>query len=238
MHVAVNLPDDPKLAERFSKHPHVIVESAPSQIEGVEFAIGSWKRRLLLRREQHGVKGLPELMDNNPLVCADQASVPNPLTTLALIALGPLIRAGILLEPPSILSNIDDDSELNDYLGDEGWLRGADVAFVESLLANAGTAVVIAMIQTPQHESDIDALYEECYSRSFYVRRDEDSEWDVRLVAGKPFAKYRLRISDDDAASLLTIQVLADLDGKCGSAQAVHMFNIMCGFEESLGIED
>jgi hypothetical protein len=29
---------------------------------------------------------------------------------------------------------------------------------------------------------------------------------------------------------------MSDRDGKCGAAQFVHALNIMCGFEESLGI--
>jgi N-acetyl-gamma-glutamylphosphate reductase len=48
---------------------------------------------------------------------------------------------------------------------------------------------------------------------------------------------YRLRVTPNDNASLLTIQVLADRDGKCGAAQVVHMMNVMAGFEETLGLE-
>jgi N-acetyl-gamma-glutamylphosphate reductase len=29
---------------------------------------------------------------------------------------------------------------------------------------------------------------------------------------------------------------MADRNGKCGAAQVVHAMNVMCGFEESLGI--
>jgi N-acetyl-gamma-glutamylphosphate reductase len=29
---------------------------------------------------------------------------------------------------------------------------------------------------------------------------------------------------------------MADINGKIGAAQYVHMMNVMCGFEESLGI--
>jgi N-acetyl-gamma-glutamylphosphate reductase len=36
--------------------------------------------------------------------------------------------------------------------------------------------------------------------------------------------------------SLLTVQVMIDRNGKGGAAQVVHAFNVMNGFEESLGI--
>jgi N-acetyl-gamma-glutamylphosphate reductase len=31
---------------------------------------------------------------------------------------------------------------------------------------------------------------------------------------------------------------MADRDGKAGAAQVVHALNVMCGFEESLGIPE
>jgi hypothetical protein len=66
------------------------------------------------------------------------------------------------------------------------------------------------------------------------VRRDDASIWDKGLVEGEPFALYRLSLMHDQPESLLKIQVIADKDGKCGAAQIVHAFNVMCGFEESL----
>jgi N-acetyl-gamma-glutamylphosphate reductase len=56
------------------------------------------------------------------------------------------------------------------------------------------------------------------------------------LVAGKPFSAYRLRVVPDEPNSLLTVRLLSDPLGKCGAAQVVHAMNVMCGFEESLGI--
>ena len=99
-------------------------------------------------------------------------------------------------------------------------------------------ATVISAIQTPDRLEDLDDLYEEAFGRSFFVRRDEASEWDVKLVKSKPHSLYRMRISPDKPQSLLTVQVMADKDGKCGAAQVVHCMNVMAGFEETLGIED
>lgn len=81
---------------------------APS---GIRFQQGAWERRIEADRPDLPVKGLIELMDNNPIVCADEMSVPGPASTLALIALGPLLRAGAPLEPPSIAFSFEDSGK-------------------------------------------------------------------------------------------------------------------------------
>ena len=58
----------------------------------------------------------------------------------------------------------------------------------------------------------------------------------VRQVLGRPEARYRLTLAPDSPHSLLTIRVLADFNGKVGASQVIHAMNVMCGFEESLGI--
>ncbi len=95
----------------------------------------------------------------------------------------------------------------------------------------------MAAVTTPDEPDDFDALFEEAYSRSFFVRRDETSPWDLDLVRGRPHAVYRLRLTPDEPLSLLTIQVMAARDGKAGAAQTIHALNIMAGFEETLGLE-
>jgi hypothetical protein len=183
------------------------------------------------------VMGLVELMDNNPLVCADEASVPSPASTLALIALGPLARTGLLVERPTLIVNVPaDEEDVRLYLATMGWEEGCTLSAEETDLGGAAAATAIAAITNPETFDEIDALYEEAFGRSFFVRRDETSDWHVSLVLGKPHALYRLRLTPGDAESLLTVQVMADLKGKCGAAQVVHAFNVMCGFEESMGI--
>jgi N-acetyl-gamma-glutamylphosphate reductase len=95
----------------------------------------------------------------------------------------------------------------------------------------------MAVIDTPESLGDIDALYEDAFGRSFFVRRDEASDWHVSLAVDKPYALYRVRIGPDEPNSLLTIRVMADIRGKCGAAQLVHALNVMAGFEESVGID-
>lgn len=173
--------------------------------------------------------GLIELADNNPMVCAEAVSVPGPGETLALIALGPLAKAQLVLESPIILTNarIHDDL-LEAHLFDLGWDEGFFVNYEEIDFGDALVLNVLAKLKDPA--ADLDDLFEECYGRSFFVRRDQESEWDTKLVAGTPFALYRLVRTED----LVRVQVMADRNGKAGAAQLIHAMNVMCGFEESL----
>jgi len=185
------------------------------------------------------VGGLVELMDNNPLVCADEASVPDPAATLGLIALGPLIRAGLMVEPPVLQFSFEVDFQpLAAEIAAWGW-DGEIIATAEAQeLGDVLSLNALVEIDTPADWNAIDDLFHESYGRSFFVRESAGGDWDTQLVAGKPWAVYRLRITPDEPRSLLTIQVMADRDGKCGSAQAIHAFNVMAGFEESLGLEE
>ncbi len=171
-----------------------------------------------------------EIVDNNPLICTNQFSVPSPLATLILIAVSPLIDAGLLLEPPVVQTNLAVEN-LDEFLGFDATISSEPQSF-----GSVGVSTVISAIQTPARVEDLDDLYEERYGRSFYVRRAEQGIWDTQEVAGKPHAAYRLRIAPDNPSSLLTVQVMADLDGKLGSAQVIHAFNVMNGFEETAGI--
>src|SRR5215218_131169 len=94
---------DPRLLELLRNHPRV-AEVTTSDEPCLAFHQGPWNRRVLSGDPTPALAGLVELMDNNPLVCADEASVPDPASTLALIALGPLIRAGLLVESATMLT--------------------------------------------------------------------------------------------------------------------------------------
>jgi hypothetical protein len=183
--------------------------------------------------------GLVELMDNNPLVCADEASVPPPISTLALVAFGPLAWAGLLVEPPTlIVSRSVEQENPADWLATAGYEGGLSVHEEPQELGSVIAATGMAKITTPSDWSDIDALYEERFGRSFFVRREEDALWDVALAQGKPECFYRLRYTPDEPHSLLTVFMLADEHGKCGAAQLIHAMNVMAGLEESIPFEN
>ena len=227
---------DPAIARLLRAHP--FVELAPGgPPSGLAFVQGDWSRRVLVGRMDEEQRGILEIMDNNPLVCADSMSVPSAGATLAMIALGPLAAGGLIADSPTIVTTEPlDESEVAALMEPLGWLGGSYVHVEPQPGLVVAAVTVMVAIQTLPDLEDIDALYEERYDRTFYVRRDEASEWDAALVAGWPHALYRLRIAPDEGTSLLTIRVIADREGKAGAAQAVHAMNVMAGFEESLGI--
>lgn len=225
------------LEARLRSHPDVSVQGSADSAGLVFEQFG--RKRTVNPDLQAELAGLPEMMDNNPLVCADAAAVPSPEGTLALIAVGPLIRAGLLVEAPTLIFSFPASEEaVAQALLTEGWTEGATVAAEPAELKTVRALTAMAVVNT-QELSDLDELddlYDEAFSRSFFVRREEERNWAPSLVEGQAHAVYRLRILPDEPYSLLTIQVLADQHGKLGAAQLIHQMNIMAGFEESLGI--
>lgn len=227
-----------RLRKSLHSHPHV---SSVSTSEQTRVALvlhqGAWRREILVGNHDVPIKGLIELMDNNPVVCADQISLPSAASTLALIALGPLIAAGILTETPTLVFNFEADPfDVDNFLATEGWNEGALIHTEPVDLDGVKVVTAMAAIRTPDDLDEVDDLYEERFGRSFFVRRDEDSDWEPGLVRNKPYAVFRLEISEDHPVSLLKIRVMADRHGKLGEAQIIHAMNVMAGFEESLGI--
>jgi N-acetyl-gamma-glutamylphosphate reductase len=227
--------DVPGLSGLLARHPRVTVAGGTTSAD-LEFVDGG-RRRSVRTGCTDGVFGLLELMDNNPLVCADEVGVPDTLSTLAAIALAPLIRAGLLFEKPVVISgDAGSTEEVERTLFTLGWHEGVTLQTTEAVLPCAA-ATVMAIVICPDDLDDLDDLYDEAYGRSFFVRRDEVSEWVPELVLGRPHAAFRLSLTPGGARCLLTIRVLADFQGKCGAAQIVHAMNLMAGFEETLGLE-
>jgi N-acetyl-gamma-glutamylphosphate reductase len=192
----------------------------------LEFQQGAWSRSIDLR-PQGDPMGLLELIDNNPLVCADRISLPGSAGTLALIALGPLLQNGLLAKAPLIKLNFPAEGDLTRWLNDHEYSVSLDTQWLVGVRA----AQITTTIKDAERK-DLENLYEEHYSRSFYVRRDQNSDWEPGLAKQKPEAIYKLEFRSDS----LIIDVLSDPNGKAGACQAVHAMNIMGGFEETLGI--
>lgn len=221
-----------------SRHPQVEwMGEAPS---GIRFQQGDWERRIEADRPDLPVKGLIELMDNNPIVCADEMSVPGPASTLALIALGPLLRAGTPLEPPSIAFSFEDSGEdIAAWLATESWAGGADCVYEP---VDAGTVLActgMAVVRTPDSPEEYRSLYEGCFGRSFFVRERSGPALPRSEVEGSPYAFFSVEVgASGEPTCLVVVRVIADRNGKCGAAQLVHAFNLMAGFEESVGIAE
>jgi hypothetical protein len=227
---------DPAVARLLARHPFVELVDG-GRATGVEFSQGIWERAVFVGRSDEEQRGILEIMDNNPLVCADSMSVPSAGATLAMIALGPLASGGLIADSPTIAVTVPtEEAEIDALMEPLGWYDGSYVHYEPQPLDSVVAATVMVAIKTPEELDDIDALYEERYGRTFFVRRDEESEWNSSLVAGQPYALYRLLVAPDEGTSLLTIRVIADRDGKAGAAQVVHAMNVMAGFEESLGL--
>jgi hypothetical protein len=226
---------DPRLLSFLRSHPRVkeVVEGGGP---GLRFQQGTWFRSVEIGNPSLEVAGLVELMDNNPLVCADVASIPDPASTLTLVAIGPLVRASLLVESPTDITNFPAEPDLiGRFLQKEGWADGVTYHSEPIDLGPVLVASCIAAIKTPARLEDIDDLYGEFFGRSFFVQRCVEG-WDIDLVLGKNHAVFKMQISPDEPNSLLSIQAMADRDGKCGAAQVVHCMNVMAGFEETLGI--
>ena len=223
--------NDPAVLHLLRQHPKVTaVETGDAPLR---FQQGEWAREVAVGISECEVRGVPELMDNNPMVCADSVAVPSAGATLAVLALGQLVRAGILVEGPALLANMEVSAEeLGYFLGP----MGVTTQVEEVELRSAVAVTAICAIATPDRLEDLDDLYAEAYGRSAFVGNGDDAAWDVSRIVGTPYALYRLRIAPDQPQSLLTVQVMADRDGKCGAAQIVHAMNIMAGLEETLGI--
>lgn len=224
------------------RHPGVhLVDYADEKEPYIRFEQHGWVREVFFGHpEVEGPYGLIEIMDNNPLVCADRASCPGPAATLALIALNPLIRAGILVEKPSILFSFEEYlAEVEPALKRLEWAQGAKVAVRKEDLDGCVKAMITATIRTPQNPQDVDDLYEEIYGRAFFVRKASPGDDLVSLTRGRPFAMYMLSLdmefSPQETASLRS-EVVSSIHGKAGCAQLVHMMNVMAGFEEDLGV--
>jgi hypothetical protein len=229
-------PSDPHLADAFSRHPRVDTVTHGRYSDRIEFQRGDWARQLFFENP-HVLTGLTELMDNNPLVCADEASVLPTAAVLPSLALGPLALAGLLQEPPVVLTNAKiSETDLSLWLRFSAWDQGVTLSGEVIPMNGVLSCTCIALVPNLDDPTEIDDLFEERYGKSLYIRRNEDSEWDTRLVQNQPFAVYRLRWTPGEKESLLTVQAMADTQGKCGSGQIIHMFNVMNGFEESLGI--
>ncbi len=229
-----------RLRDHLAAHPAVALDHfEEAEAERINFTSGEWHRETVVGCSSiDGPYGLVELMDNNPLVCADRASCPGPAATLALIGLGPLIRGGLLVERPSVLFSFDGDyDEVDAALGSMEWQQGATCAGEPAPFAGVLSATCLAAVRVPESAEEIDELYDEAYGRSFFVKGAASNSLDLERLRGAAHAEYALALTEGiDGLGMLRIQVLAHSDGKCGASQLVHMFNVMAGFEEDLGI--
>lgn len=221
----------PALQKLLQGHPFVAIESfAEEEINRIEFDSGRPRKAY---QGNSGVEqyGLTELMDNNPLVCAGEASVTGAAATLVMVALGPLAKAGLIMELPAIALNFGPATdEIDAALATEGWLGGTATATSDGE-PEALVAECICMIRLPGNAEDIQSLYDECFARSFFVREGQGP------TENQAHASYSISVeAHGDSTALARVVSASNRHAKSGAGGLVHMFNVMCGFEESLGV--
>lgn len=222
------------LAALLSAHPQVEFSTeTPTQDMVIEFSQDGWNRKVSVGNAPGSVFGLVEMMDNNPMVCADHVGIPPVDATLMLIALGPLFRAQLLSETPVCIANVDGDEAVREaFLGE--YTDSPEHLFHAEPVPGAPEGLVVAsgIARLPDVAwEDLKELYEESFGRSFFVRELMPGQnWEPDLVLGTPYAVYRMTRIEE----LLKVQVMADRHGKGGEAQLVHAMNVMAGLEESL----
>lgn len=221
------------LAHLLAHHPYLSVDEELGN--GVELRSGDWVRQVRQGDLECGLFGLVELMDNNPLVCADQLSVPSAAATLALVTAGPALRAGIAVDEVMFASSLPEAPDLDRALSAYG-----SPMWSWSQVAPADDTVEMASALIPVGDAqDLAVLYEEAFARSFYVRLMQAGDsWHPDDVRHRPYAHLQLRVTKGDGGALLNSVAMADRNGKLGAAQLVHAMNVMCGFEESAGIPE
>lgn len=227
-----------RLCAYLAGHPHVEVSSfCESAVSRMDWKQGNWSRVAHVGKPDLGENyGLIELMDNNPLVCADRASTPGAEATLALIATGPLLRADLLTGNANLHYSGEGDFEETTIA-----LRRQSSTFAPQFSCEQGFANNVAQISArlevkPTTKGDLIELFEEAYGRSFFVKHLPGEEFKTSVPIHTPNAIYSLEIPDSITVETLFVHVKADINGKCGAAQLVHLYNIMSGNEESLGL--
>lgn len=218
------------------RHPGVDLGVwVPSDRLGMRFLEGGMEREVLQGCvASDGTYGLIELMDNNPLVCAKHGSIPGALATLGLTCLGPLARAEMLAGTPNVAPSFEDDgAELAAALQLEGFSGAVQVT--PSTGERRGLLSVRCTVPLRSRSlAEVEELFSELYGRSFFLRPAKvlaDNQ-----ILGTPFATYSFDAALLESQGVLEIRAAADADGKCGAAQMVHMFNVMAGYEEDLGL--
>ena len=222
--------------QRLLQHNPKMDATRTTSFEGIEF-VTNRSRFVSFNSDGTEVGGVIELMDNNPLVCATRAWVPNAAGCLATLALGPILEAGLVIEPPAVLTSfLAEEEPVLAALATTGYTGGITFSCEDHDLGTVRGVYCIAKISNPQSFDELDDIYEERYGRSFFVRREEEKEWSRELVESKPWACYRLELTEGEEHSLLAIHLMADVHGKAGEGHLIHAMNVMAGFEESVGL--
>lgn len=213
------------VASLLRHHPRiekVIVADSPI----VRFTTRGWKRELHIGNSQCYVRGVPELIDNNPIVCCDEFSLPSPFAHALSLVAGPMSLSGIPTLVQAVASNLSSNNE-----SDKAFLEDIYLDTTRTLLTDrAGTEsdILEAVLRIPEdiHLEEIIAIFRQRYDGAF-------------LISGEslpfPGATFSLAKWNLDEGTF-TVRIDSPVNGKFGAAGQVHALNVMMGYDEGLGL--
>ncbi len=245
---------DPVVLGLLRTHPEV--ETCAEGEHLLQFVQAGRTREVLHGAVIEPTFGLVELMDNNPIVCAERVSIPSAAATMALIVLGPLLLAGAIVRAPILHLNVASSSE--DIIASLRALapmeqlrlvtpnedptigKSVEASVFGKLIPSEGMLAAQASVEIPLALglAQVTEMFAERFGRSFYVR-NRTGTGHVRPtdeLLGKPYALYTVQVMRGASTNYALIEASADPNGKPGAAGLIHAMNIMAGLEESLGI--
>jgi len=224
--VRINLArsSNPRIVSLLNRHSEIdAVELEPPEDGSLlSFVQGDWSREIVENRSGLHPRGLLELIDNNPLICADHFSLPRADFVALLIAVGPAMQNGMIANLSSIESNSFTFVENNDVFASElGWRLSPSVA----LIPTQDPAFTITGILKPEvTHGDFLSLYIERYSRSPLIHFYETSQNGYLVKIGLP------------SENTVCVTVYCNNPQLCFADYVVFAMNVMCGYEDSLGL--
>jgi hypothetical protein len=226
-----------QLVQLLAGHPRVDRAIHEPGLSGLRFDGAEGPRLIEIGNAASPFYGLVELMDNNPLLCTDRMSIPSLAGSLALICLGPLLLSGLVQEPPSFITSLEvQESELYEGAAGVGWTEGLTIQTEPVESEGAAFATGMAVIESIEHPEELADLYEERFAKSPLIRMHSDPDWSVPMVAAQPKSIYRIVVSVDEPTSLVSVRAMCDSTGRFQACQLIYAMNVMCGFEDDLGL--
>lgn len=214
--------DLPGLGQMLGRHPRLLPPQ-PGSLCALEFGLGGYRRSVVVGFRKGCSPGVIELFDNNPIVCAETVCVPTPLATLALLAVDPLSKAGLVAgSTPIACSSSCLAEEIEPFL--EALGDRVSVVCSSGLPVDEGRLAVELRLSISLRSGELREIYDEAYGRSMLV---------MRAGAIHPLAAS-YTVTQHEHGPIVRFE--SPVDGKAGAAQVVQALNVMAGFEDSLGI--
>jgi hypothetical protein len=234
--VDVRFGDVPGLGDLVKAHPRV-ERSQPHSPYALEFTQSGRNRRITIGCKPQLQLGIVEIVDNNPLICADEVWLPRPSSTLVLLAAMPWVRAGLLRSIRSVeIESPTEKPEVLQCLNAIGVDGEIEVIPRTHCLQEVLEVSVLMTMKLGLRSDEVEEVFNSIYGNSFFVRSFSDRDR-TNQVHNTAIAGYTWNLVETQGVQEIAVIIAADRNGKCGASQIVHTMNVMAGYEESLGID-